>query len=139
MVLYAVLVLLYRADLKAAIPTSVVAMAYASVVGTGSHAALGTLDPAVFGHWIAAAPVVAVGAPLGALVVHYLPRKPTLLLVSGLCVLQYAWMLWRTQPTGAALVFALGGVLVFNAVFHLMYVRGTALHNARGEMSLDEL
>ena len=68
MVLYAVLVLLYKADLKAAIPTSVVAMAYASLVGVASHAGLGTMNPEVFGHWIAAAPIVAVGAPFGALV-----------------------------------------------------------------------
>lgn len=139
MVLYAVLVLLYRADLKAAIPTSVIAMAYASLVGIGSHAALGSLDPAVFGHWIAAAPIVAVGAPFGALVVHYLPRRPTLVLVSGLCVLQYVWMLGRTKPTGSALIFAIGGVVIFNALFHLMYARGKKLHDARGEMPLDEL
>ncbi len=139
MVLYAVLVLLYRADLKAAIPTSVVAMAYASVVGVVSHGALGRLDPAVFGHWIAAAPVVALGAPLGALVVHYLPRAPTLVVVSGLCVLQYVWMLARTKPTGAVLVFAVVGVVVFNALFHVMYVRGKRLHDARGEMGLEEL
>jgi len=139
MVLYAVLVLLYRADLKVAIPTSVVAMAYASVVGTASHAALGTMDPAVFGHWIAAAPVVAVGAPLGALVVHYLPRRPTLIVVSALCVLQYVWMLARTRPEGSALVFALAGVLVFNLFFHLLYTRGKRLQKEKGEMTLEEL
>jgi len=139
MVLYAVLVLLYRADLKAAIPTSVIAMAYASIVGTASHAAMGTLDPGVFGHWIAAAPVVAVGAPLGALVVHYLPRTPTLLLVLGLCVLQYVWILVRTKPTGAALVFAVGGLIVFNLVFHLMQRRGRTLHDRLGEMALGDL
>lgn len=139
MVLYAVLVLLYRADLKAAIPTSVVAMAYASVVGTLSHAALGTMDPQVFGHWIAAAPIVAIGAPFGALAVHYLPRTPTLVVVSGLCVLQYVWMLARTKPTGSALAFAIVGVVVFNVLFHLLYARGKKLHDAKGEMSLDEL
>jgi uncharacterized membrane protein YfcA len=139
MVLYAVLVLLYRADLKVAIPTSVVAMAYASIVGFVSHAALGTLNPAIFGHWIAAAPVVAVGAPFGALVVHFLPRTPTLVIVSALCVVQYVWMLARTKPEGWALAFALGGLVVFNLAFHVMYVRGRALHERLGEMELDEL
>jgi len=139
MVLYAALVLLYRADLKVAIPTSVIAMAYASLVGTASHAALGALDPAIFGHWIAAAPVVALGAPLGALVVQRLPRAPTLLIVSALCVVQYLWMLWRTEPRGAALAFALGGVVVFNIVFHLMHERGRRLATAKGEMPLEEL
>lgn len=139
MVLYAVLVLLYRADLKVAIPTSVIAMAYASVVGATSHAALGSLDPAIFGHWIAAAPVVAIGAPFGALVVHFLPRTPTLLVVSVLCVLQYVWMLGRTRPDGWALAFAVGGIVVFNAVFHVMYVRGRRLHDRLGEMPVEAL
>jgi uncharacterized protein len=139
MVLYAVLVLLYRADLKVAIPTSVIAMAYASVVGVGSHAALGTLDPEIFGHWLAAAPVVAIGAPLGAVIVQRLPRTPTLLIVSALCVVQYVWMLARTKPEGWALAFAFGGIVVFNAVFHVMYVRGRALHDRLGEMELEEL
>lgn len=139
MVLYAVLVLLYRADLKIAIPTSVIAMAYASLVGVGSHAALGSLDPAIFGHWLAAAPVVAIGAPFGAVVVHYLPRTPTLIVVSALCVLQYVWMLERTRPEGWALAFALGGLVVFNVVFHLMYVRGRRLHDRLGEMPTEAL
>ena len=139
MVLYAVLVLLYKADLKAAIPTSVVAMAYASVVGVVSHASLGTMDPQVYGHWLAAAPIVAVGAPFGALVVHYLPRTPTLVVVSGLCVLQYVWMLAQTRPRGAALAFAIVGIVIFNALFHLLYVRGKKLHDAKGEMGLEEL
>ena len=139
MVLYAVLVLLYRADLKIAIPTSVIAMAYASLVGVASHGAMGSLNPAIFGHWIAAAPVVAIGAPFGALVVHYLPRKPTLVLVSGLCIIQYAWMLAQTRPAGSALVFAVGGLVIFNGVFHLLYTTGRRLHAKRGDIPLDEL
>ena len=70
---------------------------------------------------------------------HYLPRKPTLLVVSGLCVLQYVWMLAQTRPRGAALVFAIGGIVVFNALFHLLYARGKTLHEAKGEKELEEL
>jgi uncharacterized membrane protein YfcA len=139
MVLYAVLVLLYRADLKVAIPTSVIAMAFTSLLGVGTSAALGTLRPEVFGHWIAAAPVVAVGAPFGALVVQYLPRKPTLVIVSVLCVVQYVWMLARTQPQGWALFAALAGVVVFNVAFHLLYVRGRQLHDEKGVIPTDAL
>jgi len=139
MVFYAVLVLLYRADLKVAIPTSVIVMAFTSLVGVASAAVLGTLQPEAFGHWIAAAPVVAVGAPFGALVVQYLPRKPTLVIVSVLCVVQYVWMLWSTRPQGAALAVALGGVVVFNLAFHLLYVRGRRLHDQKGVIATDAL
>lgn len=139
MLLYAVLVLLYRADLKVAIPTSVIAMAFTSVVGVGSSAALGTLSPEVFGHWIAAAPVVAVGAPFGVLVVRRLSRAPTLVIVSVLCVAQYAWMLAQTRPEGAALLAAVAGVLVFNAGFHLLHARGRTLQRRRGVLPTEAL
>ena len=54
------------------------------VVSTG-------LQPGVFENWLAAAPVVALGAPLGAFVVAYVGRKPTLLFVAVLCVGQFVW------------------------------------------------
>jgi uncharacterized membrane protein YfcA len=127
MILYAALVLVYRADLKIAVPTSVIAMAFASVVGLVSHAALGNINPAVFGHWIAAAPVVAVGAPFGAWVVNRIRRTPTMLVVSTLCIGQFVWTIVNQRVGGLWLVAALAGVLVFNAVFHLMHAAGTRL------------
>lgn len=95
MVLYTVLVLLCRADLKIAIPTSVIIMAYASVLGIVTKMAFTGVQPGVFGNWLAAAPVVALGAPLGVFVVQYIGRKPTLLVVAALCVGQLVWTLSR--------------------------------------------
>ena len=91
MLIYTVLVLLCRADLRVAIPTSVILMAFTSVVGIGFKMLLGDVQPAVFGNWLAAAPVVALGAPLGAIVVELVGRKPTLLVVALLCVGQFVW------------------------------------------------
>lgn len=91
MVIYASLVLLCRADLKIAIPTSVIIMAFTSLVGLAFKNATTGLQPGVYENWLAAAPVVALGAPLGVLVVELLGRKPTLLFVSFLCVGQYIW------------------------------------------------
>lgn len=131
MLLYAVMVLYYRSDLKVAIPTSVILMAATSLIGTGSNLALGALmpqsfaiAPEVFYHWLAAAPVVALGAPLGALVMRRLPRAPTLLLVSALCVGQYLWMLADTRPGPLGVAAALAGVLIVNALFLLLFRRG---------------
>jgi uncharacterized membrane protein YfcA len=95
MVLYTVLVLLCRADLKIAIPTSVIIMAYCSVLGIFTKMAFTGVQPGVFANWLAAAPVVALGAPLGVFMVELLGRRPTLLVVAVLCVGQLVWTLSR--------------------------------------------
>lgn len=131
MLIYATLVLLYRADLKISIPTSVVLMAFTSVIGIGTNVALAQfrpdfyqVDPAVFANWLAAAPVVAVGAPLGALVVELISRRPTLLIVSALCIVQFVWTLVHEHVTGFALIGSLLAVLAFNGLFHVLYSLG---------------
>ncbi|MBY6190555.1 sulfite exporter TauE/SafE family protein [Microbulbifer agarilyticus] len=91
MVVYAALVLLSRVDLKVAIPTSVVIMAFSSVVGVAVKSVAGDWQPGVLGNWLAAAPVVALGAPLGVFVVGLIGRTPTLLVVALLCVVQFVW------------------------------------------------
>lgn len=91
MVLYAALVLLCRADLKIAIPTSVVIMAFNSALGILVKNLFTGVQPGVYGNWLAAAPVVALGAPLGVFIVEIIGRKPTLLFVAVLCVGQFAW------------------------------------------------
>ena len=142
MILYTMLVLLYRADLKIAIPTSVVIMAYASVVGIVSNLALAHAWPEsfqvqdeVFANWLAAAPIVALGAPLGALVVARLPRLPTLVVVSLLCVGQFLWTCGQEGLSGWPLVVAVGSVLLMNAVFHLLFTLGDRHQAARERRS----
>lgn len=129
MVLYAVLVLVCHADLKIAIPSSVIAMACTSLVGIAAKLITGTVQSGVFENWLAAAPVVAVGAPLGAWVVNHVGRKPTLFLVSILCVMQFIWTCWREWPrlSWPGLVMAVGGVLVFNLGFQLLHQLGDRL------------
>ena len=134
MMLYVVLVLLYRADLKIAILTSVVAMAITSVIGLVSHLALGQVNPEVFGHWIAAAPVVLLGAPAGVWAVSRISRTPTLLIVSTLCVGQFVWMCVELRVWGPTLVWAIVGVLVFIAAFQLLYVAGERIACESGSM-----
>jgi uncharacterized protein len=133
MVLYAALVLLCRADLKIAIPTSVVIMAFTSLVGVAVKNLTTGLQPGAFENWLAAAPIVALGAPLGVFVVNLIGRKPTLLFVAVLCVGQFVWtcytervalgligMLLSAAAVGIALLGferlrALGAVLVGEA------------------------
>lgn len=131
MILYATMVLLYRSDLKISIPTSVVLMAFTSLVGIASNALLAqinparyAIDPEVFANWLAAAPVVALGAPFGAIVVNRLPRTPTLYLVSALCLAQFAWTLFHEQIAGVTLAAACLAVLLINVLFHFLFQLG---------------
>lgn len=107
MVLYALLVLLCRADLKIAIPTSVLIMAFTSVLGIAVKGLFTGIQPGVFENWLAAAPVVALGAPLGAFVVELIGRKPTLLFVAVLCVGQFVWTCWTERSA-----LGLGGIVL---------------------------
>lgn len=128
MVLYTVLVLLYRTDLRVAISTSVLAMAWLSLVGVASAGALGTLNSDVFFAWSAAAPVVLFGAPLGALAVTLIPRVPTMIVVGVLCLAQLVWAAWKVGPSAGVLVGVGIGLLAANAVFHALFVAGRRLH-----------
>ncbi|MCB1121045.1 MAG: sulfite exporter TauE/SafE family protein [Verrucomicrobiae bacterium] len=126
MVLYAVLVLLCQADLKIAIPTSVIVMAFTSIVGITTKVLFLSVQPGVFDNWLAAAPVVALGAPLGAFIVHKIGRTSTLFVVSLLCIVQFVWTLqneWARLGIVGALL-ALGGVGLFNLGFEWLHQVG---------------
>jgi uncharacterized membrane protein YfcA len=129
--LYGTLVLLYHADVKVAIPTAVVLMAFTSVVGAAC-AILATLGSPgagpsmidVFPYWLAAAPVVAIGGPLGSLVSRFVSRRAILAVVAVLCLVQYAWTCYHEHIVGWSLAFAAVGVLLTNLVLHLLYMVG---------------
>jgi uncharacterized membrane protein YfcA len=129
MMLYMVLVLLCHADLKIAIPTSVILMAFTSVIGIAVKLAFGTVQAGTFENWLAAAPIVAVGAPFGAMVVNRIGRKPTLFVVSVLCVGQFIWTLLheRNSLTLWNISAALLGVVLFLLVFQDLYRQGYRL------------
>jgi uncharacterized membrane protein YfcA len=129
MMIYMVLVLWCHADLKIAIPTSVVLMAFTSLVGLATKLVFGDLQAGTFENWLAAAPVVAIGAPFGAMVVSKVGRKPTLYVVSLLCVAQFAWTLIheRGSLTAWNVSASLLGVVLFLLVFQDMYRHGYRL------------
>ncbi|MDX1569341.1 MAG: sulfite exporter TauE/SafE family protein [Xanthomonadales bacterium] len=133
MLLYMVLVLVCHADLRIAIPTSVILMAFVSVVGLFTKLLLGTIEPGVWPNWLAAAPVVAIGAPFGALVVSRIGRRPTLLVVSVLCVAQFGWTLWHERQALSPWTIAatLLGVILFLLVFQELHRLGDRLARRR--------
>ena len=140
MMIYVLLVLVDRADLKVAIPTSVVLMAYTSVIGIITNMLLSqtgapayAMNPDLLYSWLAAAPVVALGAPLGSWVVSRVPPAPTLVLVCGLCLTQFVWTIWVERITGWMLLATLLAVLVANLAFLWLNALGLRLHQAQFE------
>ena len=137
MVVYALLVLLFRVDLKVAIPTSVIIMAFTSLVGVAVKSLTGTWQPGVLGNWLAAAPVVALGAPLGVFVVGLIGRKPTLLVVAILCIGQYLWTGYTERDTlgFTGMMVFIGAVLVCLLGFEWLRSRGNVGSTATDDVS----
>lgn len=134
LLIYAVLVLVSRADLRIAVPTSVVLMAWTSVIGIAVQALRGDVQTGVYENWLAAAPVVALGAPFGVYIVAKLGRTISLMIVSVLCVGQFAWTCqnqWENLGW-LGLGIAVAGVLACNAGFHALHAWGRRLRRSHG-------
>jgi uncharacterized membrane protein YfcA len=130
MLLYTVLVLLFRCDLKVAVPTAVCATAITSIVGTALHIGIGDIPIDIFGNWLAAAPIVVFGAPAGTWLVTRIPRIRLLYFVSFLCIFQFGYTLWQTRLNQAEWIFVGTVLLVANAAFVALYNRGRAAAKA---------
>jgi uncharacterized protein len=143
MLLYIALVLLRRTDLKIAIPASVIIMGATSLIGITTKALVTGVQPGVYENWLAAAPVVILGAPLGVFIVNRVGRAPTLYFVAVLCLLQFAWTMrneWDAIGFGGMLL-ALAAVGAFVAAFEWLYRAGHAacerrLNGGRGDAGL---
>lgn len=124
MILYTTLVLLYRCDLKIAVPTSVSAMAVTSVIGVLAQIGAGHISRDITMKFLAACPLVIFGAPVGTYIVSAIPRPRTLYAISCLCALQFVWILVRLQRTRAEWIFLTSALSLAAAAFHWMYRRG---------------
>ncbi len=129
MVLYSVMVLLMRADLKSAIPSTVIVMAFTSLVGISTKNLLTGVEPGVFENWLAAAPVVILGAPLGAFIVDRIGRRPTLIVVSLLCLGQFVWTMHEEFASlgWVGIAVALVAVALMNLGFGWLWRAGDRL------------
>lgn len=124
MLVYALLVLACRVDPKVAIPTSVVAMAFNSLLGVAIKQGTTGIEAGVWENWLAAAPVVAVGAPLGAFAVSFVGRRITLLFVAVLCVVQFAWACYHERAELGLAGSAVACVAVAMCVYALDRLHG---------------
>jgi len=124
MLIYTVLVLAFRCDMKVAIPTAVCATAVTSVIGILLHAGMGDIPQPVVGEWIAAAPIVVFGAPIGAYLSNRVSRTKLLYCISALCVFQFLWAL-KAVPLGPAeMVFVVVALTAAGGGFTFLYQVG---------------
>ena len=83
-VVFMVMVLLFRISEKVATPTSVILMTIVAIAGFALHLFfLHNISQNVIGYWLASVPIVVVGGPLGALACSYMSRRAIVFLLIG--------------------------------------------------------
>lgn len=118
---FAVLTLLFRMSEKVATPTSVVLMALHSVVGMAIYTLrFGPLPAGVNAMWLAAVPIVVVGAPLGAWVCSRLRRETIAWALVALIGVEVVTSLILIPLTGRVILVATSALLGFFAMFLIM-------------------
>jgi len=119
-----------RASIKA-----IAINAFTSVLGVVIKNLTTGMQPGVYENWLAAAPVVALGAPLGVFVVNLIGRKPTLLFVAVLCVGQFIWTCYneRNALGLGGLIASVAAVGVFLLGFEKLRAWGAVLVGERKE------
>ena len=120
MLLFVVLVLLVRVDARCGITSSVILMTFTSIVGLATNALAFGIPKEVWSNWYAAAPVVAIGAPLGALAASVIPRGITLGIVSILCVVQFVAFCAAERISGRPLAASLIALAMITGGFSLI-------------------
>ncbi|NLI78806.1 MAG: sulfite exporter TauE/SafE family protein [Candidatus Riflebacteria bacterium] len=105
-VLFILLCLRYDVDEKVGTRTTVFLMAAVSLIGFGFLALSGRLAPAVWPMWLAAVPIVAFGAPLGALFCSWQKREHVVGFLIGLILLEFATTVWLVPFDASAVGFS---------------------------------
>lgn len=125
-VVFSVMVLLFRMNEKVATPTSVVLMATNAIVGAFIYQFIlqGVTD-SVRGYWIASVPVVVVGAPLGALICSILSREAIVKMLLVLILIEVVTSLMLIPLNLAIICYSLSGLMLFLLVFYWMYQNKT--------------
>jgi len=124
-ILFFYLVIVCGYSAKGVIPTSVCFMALIAIAGTGFSylANPAALNDFVINNWLAAAPIVAIGAPLGGLVMSKIsPRKLIRFIKVVLLVEGYSTLIFVELPWIYLLILAL--VLIAATIYFVASLRG---------------
>jgi uncharacterized protein len=112
-VAFMVMVLLFRINEKIVTPTTVILMTMVTVPGFLVHLVwLRDFSPAVTGYWLAAVPIVAVGAPLGALLCFYMTRRTIVNTLLALIALEFVSTVVLVPISRPVLLISAGTLLI---------------------------
>lgn len=115
MSVFVVMVLLFRMSEKTATPTSVILMAFNAMAGFAIQLlVLEDFPPPIVAWWLAAVPVVAVGAPLGAVLCSYMPRMTIAHILIALILLELVSTLFLVAFSLSVLLWACGVLTLFS-------------------------
>ncbi|MGR9115349.1 MAG: sulfite exporter TauE/SafE family protein [Gammaproteobacteria bacterium] len=118
---FSVMVLLFRLSEKVSTPTSVVLMAINSLAGFALHlAVIGGFTEMVQNYWLAAVPVVVVGAPLGAYFCTKLNNRTIAYLLMLLIVVELISSLCLIPLTGKIVGVSFTVLVVFTCIYYSM-------------------
>ncbi|MCK5478623.1 MAG: sulfite exporter TauE/SafE family protein [Methylococcales bacterium] len=118
---FSVMVLLFRLSEKVSTPTSVVLMAFNSLAGFALHLfVIGGFTSQVENYWLAAIPVVVVGAPLGAYFCTRLNNKTIASLLITLIMIELISSLSLIPLTGMIVSISLAVFLLFSFIYYRM-------------------
>jgi uncharacterized membrane protein YfcA len=113
---YLVMVLLRRSSLRTAMASSTMLMGFNALVSLLCLATTGDLEPVVLDRWLATAPVVCVGAPLGFLALLRCPPRYLLLSAAVSCLAGALWTLVHFESElGPWGLLAFGLILLYLA------------------------
>jgi uncharacterized membrane protein YfcA len=112
-VAFMVMVLLFRINEKVVTPTTVILMTMATIPGFLVHLFwLKDFSPTVLGYWLAAVPIVAVGAPLGALICSFMSRRAIVNVLLALIALEFVSTVALVPISRSVLLASVGTLLV---------------------------
>nr|WP_305888700.1 sulfite exporter TauE/SafE family protein [Methylomonas sp. SURF-2] len=120
-IVFSVLVLWFRLCEKAATPTVIVMMVLTSWSGFAMIYATGRFVAPVTDYWLAAIPIVAMGAPLGVYVCSRMSRVAVVYTLLGLIGLELLSSLLLIPLTAQLSLAAIALFLAFSCVYYSMY------------------
>jgi uncharacterized membrane protein YfcA len=121
-VVFSVMVLLFRISEKVATPTSVILMAVNAMIGFGLHTfVFGHFSDPARSYWLAAIPVVVVGAPLGAMFCNLLRRETIANILIGLIAIELVTSLLLIPLRPVAFCSSLATLAAWSCLNYWMY------------------
>jgi len=135
---FSVMVLLFRINEKIATPTSVILMAINAIFGFFLHYFyFGGFNETVHAYWLAAIPVVVLGAPLGAILCYYMSRVFIVNFLIFLIIIEFVSSLLLIPLTVNILLLSGLLLIIFSIIYLWMYRSNHYLPNNRSGYNHD--